>query len=72
MKKPTIYNSSGPNTAHIPSNFEGISGILPTTVSRRNYKVERRVRVPTHKGCQRGSPYTKMNGNVPKRLKQMR
>ena len=72
MKKPTIYNSSGPNTAHIPSNFEGIDGILPTSVSSRIHKVERRVRIPTHKGSQRGSPYRKLNGNVPKRLKQMR
>jgi hypothetical protein len=72
MKKPTIYNSTGPNTAHIPSNFEGINGILPTSVSSRIHKVDRRVRIPTHKGYQRGSLYARVNGNVPKRLKQMR
>jgi hypothetical protein len=72
MKKPPIYNSTGPNTVHFSSDFEGISGILPTSVSSRNYKVERRVRIPTHKGCQRGSPYAKMNGNVPRRLKHKR
>jgi len=67
MKKPTIYNSKGPGTAHIPSNFEGIDGILPTSVSSRICKVERRVKLPTHKGCQRGSMYAKLNGNVPRR-----
>lgn len=72
MKKPPIYNSSGPNTAHIPSNFEGISGILPTSVSSRFPKRKHPVRIGTHKGCQRGTPYRKLNGNVPKRLKQMR
>jgi len=72
MRKPTIYNSNGPNTARIPSNFEGIEGILPTTVTARIRKVERRVRIPTHKGCQRRTPYTKLNGGMPKRLKQIR
>jgi len=72
MRKPTIYNLTGPNTAHIPSNFVGISGSLPTTVTARIHSVEKRVRTPTKKGAQRGSPYCKMNGNVPKRLKQMR
>ena len=72
MRKPTIYNSTGPNSAHIPSNFEGIEGILPTSVTARIPKIERRCRIPSHKGSQRGSPYCKMNGNVPKRLKQMR
>jgi hypothetical protein len=72
MKKPTIYNSNGPNTAQIMSSFDEIGGILPTSVSSRVRKVERRVRIPTHKGAQRGTPYRKLNGNVPKRLKQMR
>ena len=67
MKQAKVYNKSGPNTTEIPSTDYGLGGILPTSVPSRMPKVERLVRIPTHKGTQRGSPYTKMNGNVRRR-----
>ena len=67
MKQPKMYNKSGPNTTEIPSVDYGLDGILPVPVMGRIPTVKRPVKIPTHKGCQRGTPYMKMNGNVRKR-----
>mgnify|MGYP003135220931 CR=1 FL=1 len=69
MRKPTIYNSNGANSADIPSNYGDIENILPTTVTSRICTPRQIVRYPSHKGAQRPSPFTKVNGNVARRLK---
>jgi len=67
MKRPRMYNKSGPNTAEIPTVDHGLDGILPTEIMGRTPKARHPVKIPTKKGAQRGTPYTKMNGNVRRR-----
>ena len=72
MKNPTMYNVNGANTAQISvpdyrSDVNYLDGIIPTRIKGRTPTVIRTVKIPTHKGAKRGTPYTKMNGSIRRR-----